>query len=77
MSEHMRSRVRSLICSSAMSIVSNAIVCASDYHCVSVFDGGRLRPMDRWCVDALEVFKTESGFKFVLLAFLDCFTRWI
>jgi transposase InsO family protein len=38
--------------------------------------GGGLRPMDRWCVDALEVLETESGFKFVL-AFLDCFTRWI
>ncbi len=38
--------------------------------------GGELKPMDRWCVDALEVVETESGYKFVL-AFLDCFTRWV
>jgi len=38
--------------------------------------GGGMRPMDRWCVDALEVVETEDGYKFVL-AFLDCFTRWV
>ena len=32
--------------------------------------------MDRWCVDTLGVVETEDGYKFVL-AFLDCFTRWV
>lgn len=38
--------------------------------------GGGMRPMDRWCVDTLEAVETEGGYKFVL-AFLDCFTRWV
>jgi len=38
--------------------------------------GGAFKPMDRWCIDTLDVVETEDGYKCVLVC-MDSFTRWI
>jgi transposase InsO family protein len=37
---------------------------------------GDFKPMDRWCIDTLDIVETEDGYKCVL-ACMDSFTRWI